>query len=588
MGEHKALILWSSFFALWAGAIQILIVNMGQELISNTFVSKDWNQILKFSAFIVAIFLIDGVTDFLHRFLLRVAIERGVRRFRSEIYERLITFSHGQSGKYASGQSVNLIASDTLMVGTGLYIVADIIKEPIIIIALLGKLFFTSWELSVVCMVAIPFVALLGKWLGGSAKRNQHRYQDSLDRVSSHVIESIGGLKTLHTFSLTRTFKEEFFKKNQDTYSHLIRLARAEESTNPMTKAAMAFLGAGLTIFCGYLTIHRGMELKEAVGFMIAAGLLQAPMRQLNNINVRLQRVLAAGSRLFGILHEPLDKLSQDQSDLLEAKGATPAPARSASLEWRNVFFRYAENSPEEQRGWAVDNISLKLEVGKKLALVGKSGSGKSTLSLLALRFIDSTQGEVLLNGRAAPQWDLAQYRAHFAYVSQDIYLFNRSIRDNLQLANIDATETQLWEALEKAQLKDFVLKLPKQLDTNLGEHASKLSGGEKQRLAIARAFLKDAPVLILDEATSQLDAHSEKALQKAMAELMKGRSVLIIAHRLSTIREVDEVVVMEGGHIVERGAPNELLSQPEGSFYKLWQAQGGLAQGQSGAEILV
>ncbi len=578
--EHLPFISGSVFFALWAGLIQVAMVKLGQDFFTDTFLSKDWSKVVQFAGLVVAVFTIDGITDFLHRFLLRIAIERSVRRFRTEIFDRLLTFSSAQSSQYPTGQAVNLVASDTLQVGTGLYIVADLIREPIVMLALLVKLFLISWELSLVCLFSIPIVALLGKWVGSSAKRNQHRYQESLDEVSAHVIESVGGLKTLHTFSLTDIFKKEFFLKNNKTYGHLIRLARAEESVSPLTKAAMAWVGAGLILMCGYLSIHRGMTLSDAMGFFIAAGLLQQPIRQLNNVNVKLQRVLAAGSRIYKMVHEPLDSLSSDQSNILGQNPAppssSPAPLKAVPMAWENISYRYPENHKEDARGWAVQNVSLQLEPGKKLALVGKSGSGKSTLSLLALRFLDPSQGAVTLNGKSAREWDLLEYRSYFSYVSQDIYLFNRSIRDNLLLANAKASEPELWQALEKAQLKDFVSQLPRQMDTSLGEHASKLSGGEKQRLAIARAFLKDAPLLILDEATSQLDAHSERALNTAMHELMKGRSVLIIAHRLSTIREVDEVVVMEAGHIVERGSPSELLSKSGGSFYNLWHAQGG------------
>ena len=224
-----------------------------------------------------------------------------------------------------------------------------------------------------------------------------------------------------------------------------------------------------------------------------------------------------------------------------------------SELEFQNVSFSYPARENEETEAdqggnQALSGINFKLRKGEKIALVGKSGSGKSTLSLLAMRLMDPDQGQILLNGRPLKEWDLSELRNYYSYVSQDVFLFQRSLRENFLFAKPDATDAQIFDSLEKAGIGDFVRKLPKGLDTQIGEMGSTLSGGEKQRLAIARAFLKDAPVLVLDEATSQLDSFSEAIVQKSLRSLMQNKSVLLIAHRLSTVKEADQVIVMDHG----------------------------------------
>lgn len=574
---HIRWILASAFFALGAAVVQIQSAETVKRFIDEALVPKDWNKVIYVCVFIVCLVLFDGVTDFFHRFLLRVAVERTVRDLRKKVFERFLVFSQNQMQSFSTGSIVNHIVMDVFNVSLGLFLLADLIREPIVLLSLLGYLFYLNWQLTLVCLLAIPLVAIIGKVLGRSAKRNQTRYQDSLDHVSNHVLESVSGLRTAHSFGQTAQLNMEFSEKNSKTYNFLIRLARIEELVNPTSKWVASLAGAALFGYGGHLVVGGKMSAGDLLAFITAAGLLQQPMRQLANVNVRLQKVIAAGARIYDVVNFELDDLARSQELNLHR---FPSPHRLAAsaplLEFKGVGFQYPASDSSEKRGWAINNIDLRLEAGQRLALVGRSGSGKSTLSLLAMRFLDPQSGTVNLNHKNARDWDLALYREYFSYVSQDVFLFARSLRDNMLIARPGASESEIWDALEKAHIREFVESLPGKLDSQIGERAASLSGGEKQRFSIARAFLKAAPILVLDEATSQLDAHSEQAIQEAMRDLMKNRSVLIIAHRLATIREADQVAVMEHGRLVEVGSPPLLLDQPQSHFARLWQAQSG------------
>ncbi len=581
---HLRWLVPSTIFAVGTVLAQVKTVALPKDFIDEALVKREWGAVLQTCLALVGLFVVYGTCDFLHRFCLRVAVERSVRGLRNELFEKLLVLSNDRGG-HTSGKAMAHIVSDVQVVSQGLHILADIIKEPLMVLGLLATLFYINWKLTMICAVALPLIGLLGKFLGRSARRNQTQIQGSLEHLSDHVLESLGGLKTAHAYGRVADLQREFDAKTSHTYRYLIRLARTEELISPLTKLLTAGVGALLMGFGGYFVVNDEMTTGGLIAFITAAATVQQPLRQINHVNVRLQQVLAAAQRLFSLLETPLDSVGQAQAEQLahdlerraptvDGKRASPkavAATRVPSLRFRDVAYKYPANA-ENERAWAVEGLGFHLEAGKRIALVGRSGSGKSTTCLLALRFADPQRGQILLDGKEAADWALGDYRSHFAWVSQDIFLFNRSIRANLEFARPDASESDLWKALERAHLEDFVKSLPQGLDTRLGERASQISGGEKQRIAIARAFLKNAPIVLLDEATSQLDSQSEKAVTSALRELMSDRSALIIAHRLSTVRDADEVFVLEHGHLAEQGAPAQLLERPDGLFRRLWE----------------
>jgi ABC-type multidrug transport system fused ATPase/permease subunit len=340
---HRLWIFPSVLFALITASMVWFQAELPRRLIDDALLKNDWNKVLLVCGGIVLVFFIDGLADFLHRICLRVATERTVRQLRSEVFDRFLVFSHAQSGRFPSSKAVTHVVSDIQVIAGGMHILADVIRDPLVIIVLLVKLFMLNWKLSIVCLVSVPLIALVGKKLGSSARRNQTRIQECMERITNHVVESVGGLKTAHSFGQTHRLRNEFREELGQTYNYLIRLARTEEAVNPTIKWIGSWVGAFVLAVGGYMVVFEGASVGTLTGFIIAAGMIPQPIRQLNHVNVRLQQVLAAGERLLKLLNEPLDALAHDQEKLLE-RSAPVLSSRGAgvpSLRFENVNYQY-------------------------------------------------------------------------------------------------------------------------------------------------------------------------------------------------------------------------------------------------------
>ncbi len=581
--KYKGYLLLSLLCALLMVGASIASFDLVRSLFDQALRDRNMAKAFQFCGILVGLFFVSGLVTYGNRFFLRSATERVVFDLRKSIFDRLLIFSQLQLNHYSSGRAVGHIISDVGVVANGLHVVADLILSPLMAIGILSYLFYLNWKLTLFCFVMLPIVAWIGKVLGRGARKNQTQIQTALERISSHIVDSIRGLRTAHAFGQTRRLRNEFNDYNERNRHHALRLAGIEETVAPLTKWVTTVAGAGIISFGAYLVIvDQSLTEGALIAFLTAAGGLLQPLRQLNQVHVRLQTVFAATTRIVEVLEESLDTLASDQAKLLEVSGPMPQFAEEfRTLEFRSLSFRFPLRNSLSQtatstdtEAWALKNINFTLSKGESVALVGESGSGKSTLSHLALRFLDPQEGSLLVNDRFVRDIPLAEYRSLFSYVSQDVHIFQKSLRLNLLFAKPDANDEEIWNALERAAIADFVRALPYGLDTELGEQASKISGGERQRIGIARAFLRNSPILILDEITSQLDSKSEAKIQLAMKELFKGRSVLMIAHRLSTIRQADRVVVLASGSIVESGRPEELLGQSGSLFQSFWKTQ--------------
>ncbi|HVJ64284.1 MAG TPA: ABC transporter ATP-binding protein [Bdellovibrionota bacterium] len=569
---HKKWLISSAFFGILLAGMTLGLVNNLRPLLDDALAKRDFSQVVYVSVMFVVFIFGDGLFSYLHRMCLRIGVERLLMDIKNRIYRRVLVSSQSRMARTDSGQVVTLLFNDTSVIGQGLHIVSDIVREPPTIIALVGYLFYLNWQLTLFCIFVLPVIAFISKKLGESSRRNQRRIQIAIEGASQHSLESIQGLRTAHSFGRISLLKNEFYDRTMQSYRPALRQASVQEVSAPIVKLLFAFAGAGILLVSGYYVARGQMTPGEFAAYMAAAFSLPSPVRALNHAYVRLQEIYVAADRIRNLVTQDLDEVSRAQTSLLDQDIANRACAKDPMpLRLNNVSFAY---SPDSNGPRAIESVSLHLEPGKKLALVGPSGSGKSTLSLLLMRYIDPSSGQVLLGSKDARDWSVEAYRSNFSYVSQDVFLFSKSLRDNLLFAAPDATDEQLWSALEQARLKTFVESLPQKLDTVIQERATNLSGGEKQRIAIARAILRNAPIIILDEATSQLDIENERLIQQAMDSLMHGKSVIIIAHRLSTVKEVDEILVLDRGHVVERGAPQDLISQPESWFSRMWSSQ--------------
>lgn len=572
---QKSSLIPALIFAAIFAASQAMIAKLGGAFTDVAFIRRAWEEteIQKLCGYLVLLMLVMAVSEFLHKYLVRKSLELMVQKLRNEIFGKYLNFSESVKSRFNTGTAIHHLISDISLINESRNLITELVKEPLTIAVLLGTLFSINWKLCIVCFLAIIPIALINNVLGKSARRNQTRAQQKLSELIAHTNESFQGMRTVHSLLMEKTVNKEFQGLMQFLTDKQLKLTKLEESISPMVKVFSIFAGV-LIFYVGaqFAFVGNSMTGSDLSSFIIAAGLLPAPLRNISSAGVHIQRITAGAKRIFDLFNVEFDALSEDQKKLLDSDATFSIPTAPLPLEFKNLNFSYPGSEGDKA---AIINLDLVLEPGKKIALVGRSGAGKSTLALLSMRFVDPVSGSVSLGGIDARQWKLGEFRSYFSYVSQEVYFFQCSIRENLTRAVPHATEEDIWNALEMAQIKDRILVLPDKLDTALNEKASNLSGGEKQRLAIARAILRAAPILVLDEATSNLDSENEHLIQKGLENLIQNKSTLIIAHRLSTVMSCDEVIVMDKGQIIERGRPQDLRGQSS-HFSKMWEIQRG------------
>jgi ATP-binding cassette, subfamily B, bacterial MsbA len=418
-----------------------------------------------------------------------------------------------------------------------------------------------DWRLALVALVGMPLAFLplvrLGRRLRASNETSLRRWRD----ISEILQETISGFRVVKAFGM-EMFELARFRRAAGRLLHVnMRITRTTAVLPPLMEAVggLALIGA---LYYGSHFIRTGDLTPGAfASFLTALFAMYTPIKRLSRVNATLQAALAAGSRIFEVL--------DTHEEVREAEGAKPLPRMREGIEYRGVGFRYADGQGAILRG-----VSFGARPGEVVAIVGTSGAGKTTLVNLLPRFYDVTEGEITIDGVDVRRGTLASLRDQIGLVTQETVLFNDTVRANIAYGLEDVDAARVESAARAAFAHDFILDLPRRYDTVIGERGSRLSGGQRQRIAIARAILKDPPILILDEATSALDAKSERLVQDALANLMKGRTTLVIAHRLATVRDADRIVVLEGGEVREVGRHEELLRKTGGVYNRLHDLQ--------------
>jgi subfamily B ATP-binding cassette protein MsbA len=432
-------------------------------------------------------------------------------------------------------------------------------KQPVLIASYLVSLLVISWQLTLFVLVVLPLAGLIIGRIGKSLKKTAKKGQNELGHVVSAVEETVGGIRIVKGFTAEENFYARFVKMNNYHFRLMVKLFRKQYLASPISETLSIFTVALILWFGGNLVLEGRMLNGEMFILYIAIfSQMISPSRSLTEAFTRVQRGVAATERIDEVL------LAEEQ--VLQPENPIPLGQFEGEIEFKNVGFKYDDQ-------WVLKGIDLKIGKGQSLALVGPSGGGKSTLVDLLPRFYDIIEGELLIDGKAIDTLDVKELRSQFGIVSQQSVLFNDSVRNNLLIGNPNATDEQIIGALHAANAHGFVMALPEGLDTTIGESGNKLSGGQKQRLSIARAILKDPPVLILDEATSALDTESERLVQDALAKVMEGRTTFLIAHRLSTISHVDRIAVISQGEIIEIGTHEQLMVL-NGTYRKLVEMQ--------------
>ena len=464
-----------------------------------------------------------------------------------------ITKKH--SGKYLSNFTNDTTILFTVLTG----VVVTLFKEIFTLIALLGLMFYHDWQLSLLAMIMIPIAAISSKNIGKKMGKKVHVSLEASDKFMKFLSEIIKGSWLIKIYQK----EEDELKKISMIIDERFKAIRKVEQTRlgagPIMEIISAVAIAIVVFFAGYRSIQGAITLGEFVSFLAALMLAYQPVRALAGINVGIQEGITAAKRIYEIIDQKNEIFNDENAPSLKLKNAT--------LEFKNISFTYPDGTH------ALKNLSAKIEGGKKVGLVGISGSGKTTFLNLIPRFFNLEHGTILIDDQNINSINLNSLRKEISIVSQDVILFDDTIRSNILYGNASASDDEIINACKFAAAQDFIEKLPNKYETIIGENGIKLSGGQKQRLSIARAILKDSPIILLDEATSSLDSESEAVIQKAIENLTKNKTTIIIAHRLSTIMNCDKILVFDNGQIVDEGT-HEFLVKNSLIYKNLYQKQ--------------
>jgi ATP-binding cassette, subfamily B, bacterial MsbA len=505
------------------------------------------------------LFLLRGIGDYMSNYFPGYVGRQVIKGIRGDLFRQYLHLPASYYDRVSGGMLLSRLTFNIEQVAEATTkSITSLIRDSLTILVLIGSMFYFSWQLATFVFLIAPPLSWLVRKVSSSFRRYSARIQASMGDVTRVVKEALDGQRVIKIFNAQAQEAADFEKVNEHNRRSNMKLIAARATSNPVVQF-IASLALGGILWVALRQIAAGsLALDSFMGFLTAMLMTTAPLKRLMDSFVPLAQGVSAGASVFEVLDSP----SEDY------KSGRALGRVTGALEFRDVSFEYST-----EKGGVLHSVSLAVPAGKTVAIVGRSGSGKSTLVALVPRIYDVNSGEVLVDGNNVRECNLRDLRANVALVSQDVLLFNDSIRNNIAFG-VDKPDAEAVEAAAKAAYVDeFAAELPQGLDTEVGDRGTLLSGGQRQRIAIARALLKDAPILILDEATSALDNESERRIQQALVGLMRNRTTLVIAHRLSTVEHADEIIVMEDGRIVERGSHAELAAR-NGAYASLRSAE--------------
>ena len=519
------------------------------------------NDVLIFMVGLIVItFLLKNIFNYMSMFFITYLRNGVVKNIRNDIYKSIIKLSLSYYSEKKRGDIVARISSDVQELDHSFLSIFElIVKDPLMVLFTLLSMFLISPKLSIFVIVFIPICGFVISLVGKSLRRKSLKVQKEQGQFISLVDETLSGMKILKIFNAEEKFQKKFTNSTIRFYKFSNSVLNRKNLASPLSE----FLG--ITAIAGVLWVGGMMVLKEnsldASAFIVYLGLaynILTPAKSLSRATYKVKKATAAAERIFDVI--------DNDTIISENKNAIEINSFDHNIEIKNMSFSY-ENDV------VINNLNLTIPKGSSVALVGQSGSGKSTLANLICRFYDTQKGEICFDNTDIKNLKKESLRKMIGLVTQDSILFNDTIKNNLLIAKEDATNDEIINCLKVANAWEFVKKLPKKIDTNIGDSGNKLSGGQKQRLSIARAVLKNPPILVLDEATSALDSESEKLVQTALDNLMKDKTSIVIAHRLSTIQNSEKIIVLEKGQIIESGKHKELMKK-DGVYSNLVKMQ--------------
>ena len=511
---------------------------------------------------LLAVFFTKNIFLYMKNILLRVVELKLVKDIRDRLYKHIQTLSLGYFHKRKTGSITSIVMNDVEQLQVALAVVFQrLFVEPINILTFVTLLFIISWKLALIAIVILPLAGIAIISIGRSIRRKSRRTQSKIAEIMQILTETLSSIRIVKAFVNEKEEVKKFTGESQHYFKLLLKRARLDLISAPVTESFGVIIGVVLLWYGGMEVLsNQGVSAEDFIRFIVILFSILGPIKQMSNVNLRIQVGAASAERIFELLDTPPEIVEKaDAVDLGEFKKA---------IEFDLVHFEY--NDGDEL---VLDELSFTINKGEVVAMVGPSGSGKSTIADLIPRFYDVSTGVIRIDGHDLRDATLASIRGQMGIVTQEVILFNDTIRNNIAYAQPNVSDEAIRKAAEAANALEFIEQTPSGFDTLIGERGVNLSGGQKQRLAIARALLKNPPILILDEATSALDTESEKKVQKAIETLMKDRTALVIAHRLSTVQNADKIVVIEQGRVVETGTHSELYEKG-GLYRRLYDIQ--------------
>jgi subfamily B ATP-binding cassette protein MsbA len=538
-------------------------------MLDGSFVSKDQTLMLMIPVLLILLFLVRGIATYISTYTISWVANKLVLDLRDLMFRKLVSLPTGYYDNQSSGALISKVTFDvTQVTSAATSVVTVLVRDALTIAGLLGWMMYLNWKLTLIALSVTPVTALIIKLFSTRLRTTSRAIQSSMGNLTHVVEEAIECQKVVKIFGGQEYESARFYEAINAARHHGMKQMMASAANVPIVQFVVAVALAVIVYVATLQSAGNETTVGGFVSFITAMLMLFAPLKRLTSVNEAMQRGLAAAESVF----ELIDQESEPDS------GTEPLPRAQGALEFRHVGFGY------DQVGHAaLSDVSLSVAPGETVALVGASGSGKTTLVNLIPRFYHPSSGQILLDGHDIETINLSDLRGNIALVSQDVVLFNDTVAGNIAYGPMSSkTEAEIVAAAEAAHAMEFIREMPQGLQTFVGENGVRLSGGQRQRLAIARALLKDAPVLILDEATSALDTQSERHVQAALETLMRGRTTIVIAHRLSTIEKADRIVVMQKGRIAEVGTHRELLARG-GIYAGLYHIQFALNNGEPG-----
>jgi subfamily B ATP-binding cassette protein MsbA len=527
--------------------------------VEKIFEQKDSQMLVLIPAVIVAVFAIKGIAAYGSKYLLSYVGQDVIRRLRNRLYNHIQDLPLAFFQREKTGDLMSRLTNDVAIISSMFTsAVTGSIRDGLTIIGLMVVTFFLIPKLAVFTFIIFPIAAYPLLFFGRKIRRVRRGVQEAWADLNAFLYETLTGTKIVKAFSMEDYEKKRFAQKSRRIFRLELKESRVREMSSPLMEL-LGGIGIGFIMWYGGRHVISGTYTFGAfMSFLTAVGLMYQPLKKISRLNNAVQRGMAAIERIYDILERTSDVIETD----------SPIPIRNGAhrISFENVSFKY-------DRDLVLKDINLEAETGEIIALVGMSGGGKTSLVNLIPRFYDPSPGAVLIDGVDIRQISVATLRSQIAIVTQEPILFNDTVRNNIAYGQADASEQQIVAAAKSAYAYEFIRAFPEEFDTSIGELGGRLSGGQKQRICIARALVKDAPILILDEATSSLDSEAEILVQKALGNLMKGRTTFVIAHRLSTIGNADRIIVLADGRIVEEGRHEQLMAL-EREYYKLYQMQ--------------